>query len=136
MPIIIGETTTTQNGVRYIISPEHRAGGNHAKSKWAISPDEEVLCFVDCLKNNWLSSKNGWGLIANNGRGNFTLLGHSPTMMELYLAKFVDSNPWHGYPANIRQNIHDRPGNIILMDWYKKELIYKHQVSRIKNGRI
>lgn len=136
MPIKIGDTTEVEEGISYLVSPEHRAGGNHSKSKWVISIDQEVNCFTESITNRWTSTKIGWGLIVATGIGNLTLLGHSPRMSRLFLAKFIDSNPWHGYPANIRENIYDRPKHAILMDWFNRRLIHKHQISRIKNGRI
>lgn len=135
MPAIVGGIVNISTSVNYTISPDHRPGANLGKSIWAIIPDDEVECFRLCFVNNWIASKKGWSLISE-GKGNFRLLGYSSKHDELFLAKFVGDTTWHGYPANIRENIHDRPAHPILMDWLAKQLLHKYQVSRIKQGKI
>ena len=120
---------------KYLVSPAHRRR-QAGKSRWTISVDEEVECFIHSQTHNWIEASTAWGII-QNGNG-LLILGLSTTNISLKLAKFVDSdgtNLWHGYPADFVRNNHDRPGMLTLHDWKTRGFIEKHHMIKIRKGK-
>lgn len=136
MSIIIDEPNLVKNNVFYIIVSQHILNINKEKSHWSITYQEQLNCFENSLTNNWLSNFMGWGLhIINN---EIKPLGYSKQREELKIAKFVDSyksSKWHGYPADYRNNIQDRPSSDVLRSWVEDGIIQKHQMSKIRSGK-
>lgn len=129
----------TTVGEPYVLKSDHRTGG-HDKSQWIIEREEEIRVFEYAYDSKWLSKTNAWGLYLPNGQ--LWFLGRSaakePVKQNLWIAKFVQSlTPffWHGYPADYRRKIHDRPDSAILKNWYDKGHIRKHDISRIRCGK-
>lgn len=125
-----------ENNVFYIIVSQHRLNINKDKSHWSITFEEELKCFNNSLTNNWLIDFKGWGLHMINNEIN--PLGYSKQGEQLRIAKFVDSyksSKWHGYPADYRNNIQDRPASDVLKSWVENGIIKKHQMSKIRSGK-
>ena len=121
----------------YIISYAHRKINSYPeKSKWKISPDKEVYCFVNSQKFNWVEDNISWGLLQES---NYLIeLGVNRFKETLKFAKFIDSNKkniWHGYPADYMRNQQDRPRISILLDWRNRGIIQKYHVTRIRRGK-
>ena len=52
------EVTTT-----YVISSQHRATGNPDKTVWTINFNEEVACFTQSRRSEWIQDNYGWGFM-------------------------------------------------------------------------
>jgi hypothetical protein len=126
---------TPQTDKKYICSSAHRRK-QPDKSRWTITIDQEVGCFVSSVTFKWIETSMAWGLISH---GNVLLiLGINSQGVSLKVAKFVDSNGnnlWHGYPADYVRNYQDRPGVAILKDWRTKGMIEKHHIIKIRQGK-
>src|SRR5687767_3436475 len=97
----------------YLVSSAHRRKQKN-KSRWTISIDDEVECFILSQVSNWVETAKAWGLRPN--RNSLDELGVNPLEESLKLAKFVNSSSddvWHGYPADYVRNNQDRPGMIV-----------------------
>jgi hypothetical protein len=135
MGIILDEPNLVKDNIFYIIVSQHIVP-NEYKSHWSITNEEQLKCFEKSLINNWLSDFRGWGLHIINNQIN--PLGYSKQGEQLKIAKFVDSyksSKWHGYPADYRNNIQDRPSSDILRSWVNNNIIQKHQMSKIRSGK-
>ncbi len=128
-------------GEPYALRSDHR-DGHSKKSQWLISQDEEVAAFEHAHNIKALATSEGpaWGLHLANDRP--SILGCSaaenPPRRELFLAKFVCKRrptPWHGYPADYRSNVADRPDADILKGWYSRGYIQKHEVAKVRQGK-
>ena len=105
-----------------------------------IGTDQELSVFETSHRSNWLSNsdKSAWGLCLDNGGR--LVLGRSarnkPPVVDLWLAKFV-WNPgyWHGYPANYRKNIQDRPPESVLRVWRRCGHVSKSEMNKIRKGK-
>jgi hypothetical protein len=124
------------NGVHYVHHPHHR---NHMdqKSQWTISENDERGVFADAHHRNWLISYKGWGLKILNCQ--IVYLGVAQDHVEeVFVAKFVcggPGQPWHGYPADHRNNSADIPDREILDDWIKNKVLPACKVSKILGGK-
>jgi hypothetical protein len=131
VPVVIASATYTT----YTSVKQHRGRVNSDKSRWIIPMDEELECFELTYFKKWHRNSIGWGLHILENR--ITVLGKNPEGEQLKLAKFVDSsknNKWHGYPADYRCKIQDRPPQDILEKWRSEGLIKKHQIMKIRRG--
>lgn len=121
----------------YIISSQHRKTGNVNKSLWSISNEEEVLCFVETIKQKWIDGANAWGVkVVNNA---LQKVGANNDGQTLKIARFVDSysaDVWHGYPADYIRKSNDRPTTNVLSDWVKKSYITKAKMAKIRQGQL
>src|SRR5688572_32569235 len=111
----------------YLASSAHRRKQKD-KSRWTISIDDEIECFILSQISNWVETAKAWGLRLN--RNSLEQVGENPQREALKLAKFVDSsgnNVWHGYPADYVRNNQDRPGMVVLLAWRALGIIEKHQ---------
>jgi hypothetical protein len=119
----------------YFVSPAHRRR-QVGKSRWTITVDEEVECFITSQTLRWVEVSTAWGII-QNGNG-LLVLGLSSNNISLKLAKFVYSDGtdlWHGYPADFVKNNQDRPGMVTLRDWKTRGFIEKHHMVKIRKGK-
>jgi len=122
-------------GYSYQHHPDHR-NGTPAKSQWIITEAQERDAFDGARTRNWLKVRLGWGLHAPNAHASY--LGISPNGQEVFVAKFVASNPpvvWHGYPADHQRNPHDVPELQILRDWENSQLITPSQMRKLLRGQ-
>ncbi|MBD2699828.1 hypothetical protein IC229_04220 [Spirosoma sp. BT702] len=120
----------------YYISSAHRNDVTKDKSRWIISMGEEVECFIESQEEEWIESNLSWG-IRSNGNG-LECIGFSTQDDELKFAKFIDSsknNKWHGYPADYIRRQQDRPGIPVLKIWREKNIILKHHIIKIRQGK-
>ena len=120
---------------RYIISSHHRRiHGNRNKSRWTISHDEEVECFIFSKNSNWVQDITiCWGIKLLNKR--LQVVGVNFANKDLKIAKFIDgngNNVWHGYPADFKNKIQDIPYIDILVIWKNYNYIGKSDVRKIK----
>lgn len=123
--------------ISYIASSQHRQAGHPIKSIWRINIDDEVNCFANSIKQQWVVGAIAWGIQFIGGI--MSVLGHSPDGDELKIAKFIDGNNrncWHGYPANILSNPHDIPSTKVLAQWVESGFITKAKMSKIRQGKI
>ncbi|MGN7811453.1 hypothetical protein [Flavobacterium sp. 22076] len=122
--------------VKYIFSSAHRRTQKD-KAKWIISTHEELACFKNAQINKYLENKGlAWGYLKT--ANNFTDLGINGHKEILKIAKFVDKNEvkiWHGYPADFARNPQDRPSIDILRTWRTNQVIEKHQILKIRQGK-
>lgn len=121
----------------YVINPQHR-DGNPNKSQWTIVEDSEYVLFGTAQSSGWLdvSIKKGFGIKKNGVLIDQLGLWTDRTTI-LKIAKFVGDHQdeWHGYPANFRQNAHDRPTTDVLRKWNEAEYISKSQMGKITRGQ-
>jgi len=120
---------------RYIISTAHRRK-QRSKSRWTVSAEVEIDCFIGSDLNRWVENVVAWGVL--KGEGRLLELGKNSQKESLKIAKFVDlqnTNVWHGYPADYCRNHQDRPGARILKDWRLKDIIEKHHITKIRQGK-
>ncbi|MCX6238415.1 MAG: hypothetical protein NTY07_12805 [Bacteroidia bacterium] len=120
---------------RYLVNPAHRRR-QAGKSRWIITVDEEVECFITSQTLRWVEVSTAWGVIQNGN--SLLVLGLSSNNISLKLAKFVDSDGkdlWHGYPADFVKNNQDRPGMVTLQDWKTRGFIEKHHMIKIRKGK-
>ena len=134
-----GEIISTRVDQSYVLNSQHR-DNNPNKSQWAIRPAEEIHVFEHSHESDWLSqtARHSWGLHLVNGKP--SIVGRSvrsrDPIQNLWIAKFVgNSQFWHGYPADYRFNLQDRPDGAILQNWYACGYIGKHDRSRIQSGK-
>ena len=126
---------TPVTAAKYYISSAHRRVQQN-KSRWIITIDQEVGCFIESQINTWIEGFFSWGLITNGN--NLLVLGKNSQNEELKIAKFVAKNNndvWHGYPADFCRNIQDRPGMMILQNWRTNGHIEKHHITKIRQGK-
>lgn len=120
---------------KYIVSSAHRRKQKD-KSRWTVSLDVEVQCFIQCQRAPWVEDTTGWGIIPN---GNSLIeLGVNCINEKLKIAKFVDSAStglWHGYPADYMRKAQDRPGMLTLQAWLRNGHIQKHHLTKIRQGK-
>jgi hypothetical protein len=121
---------------KYYISSAHRRNQKN-KSRWPITRDNEVECFVSSHLNNWIEVICCWGLFPSGS--NLLELGQNSQKESLKIAKFVaknNTNVWHGYPADYYRNSQDRPSMFILENWRKLGHIEKHHITKIRQGKV
>jgi hypothetical protein len=117
----------------YVISSHHRKYVNDKKSRWVVSMQEEIDCFVNACTAKWFDYPTVWGIIKQDSH--LIKLGESKLNSNLKLAKFVENqNNWHGYPADYVRNNQDRPGTVVLAKWRKDGIIEKHHIIKIRKG--
>jgi len=122
---------------KYFISSQHRRTGNKHKSIWTISLEEEVNCFIQTISNNWKVGFEAWGIKLN--QKTLHVVGLSNNNNELKLAKFVggiNTNLWHGYPADHMYKAQDRPTTEILKLWVAEGFITKAKMNKIRQGQL
>lgn len=134
-----GEIINVRFNQSYVLNSQHRHGRNPNKSQWTIGTAEEIHIFEHSYASNWLSptARWSWGLHLVDDKP--SVVGRSARssgpIQYLRIAKFVDnSQSWHGYPANYRLNLQDRPDDPILEDWRASGYINKRDMTKIKVG--
>lgn len=130
-PVVVDSNTNTS----YTSVIQHRGRVNGDKSRWTIQLVEELECFKLSFNSGWYTNYIGWGLHVIQDR--VEVLGKNTEGEQLKIAKFVDSSRngnWHGYPADYRSKIQDRPTQETLEKWRKDGLIKKHQIVKIRSG--
>jgi len=133
MAIVFDKAQDTPGGNKYLHKKDHRDGGNGKKSQWKIKPPDEIACFDEALKRTWGDMTKAWGLrlVGTTAQK----LGTSIRGDDLRIAKFVNGNPaWHGYPADYRTKLQDRPPTAVLRKWVAAGIIGKNDVARIRGG--
>lgn len=128
------DLTPRTTSIYYVSSAHRRLQRN--KSRWTVTIDQEVECFISSQANSWIEGVFCWGLIPNGN--NLLILGQNSQNEELKIAKFVAKNNdgvWHGYPADYCRNIQDRPGMPILSNWRTNGHIEKHHIIKIRQGK-
>jgi hypothetical protein len=131
-PINIGDD------IYYIIVSQHRVPTNRHKSYWIINCTGELESFQLTILEKWYQPYKGWGVYLS-GDGNMNELGRNSFDEILKIAKFIDStknNQWHGYPADYRRKVQDRPPTEILVKWRNEGIIEKHCISKIRAGKV
>jgi len=119
----------------YVINQHHR-NGNRAKSQWRITIPEEQASFENARGCGWLETDAGWGLHLVNG--NAEVLGVAQDhATSVFLAKYVGSEggPWHGYPADYRNNVQDIPTPNVLGAWCSKGHFSPAKIRKISRGQ-
>lgn len=123
-------------GIVYLPHPHHR-NGNQNKSQWTISHEGEISVFTRSYQQNWLIGSVGWGLHIVGGA--ISYLGVDQSHAEhVFIAKFIlgqPQQPWHGYPADHRNNHADIPHEDILKSWMQGNLLPACKISRILGGK-
>jgi hypothetical protein len=123
-------------GFSYVIHPDHR-NGNHNKSQWTISEVNELNVFVGTYQQSWFANTVGWGIFVVDG--NIRYLGVGQDHLErVFIAKFVTNHsqqPWHGYPADHRNNQADIPDRDILRRWLQGNVLPAPKISKILGGK-
>ena len=132
----ISDTRVNQS---YLLSSQHRHGRNRKKSQWTVRPVEEIHIFEHSYASNWFSQTARWSWGLHLVKGRPSVIGYLARsrghIQNLWIAKFVDNSQfWHGYPANYRLNLQDRPGDPILKDWRASGYISKRDMTKIKVG--
>jgi hypothetical protein len=120
-------------GYKFIV---YHRNNSSQKSQWGISCEEELWCFIQCKRADWIDDFKGWGIDFKNG--NLNIIGLSKDKRNLYIIKFVDGNKnnnWHGYPADYMQNSQDKPPTEILKEWVVSRFINKANMSKIMRGQ-
>jgi len=113
---------------------DHRNGGNGYKSQWTISADDERTCFRNSYEKKWFINISGWGLHLSDELRPLKL-GDTPTGEAVKLARFrrdIRKIKWHGYPANYRRCVQDRPPINILNEWQRTGYITKRDMRRVR----
>ncbi|NID13362.1 hypothetical protein [Fibrivirga algicola] len=125
------------NFLFYFFYSFHRTVEPKIKSKWIISLEEEANCFVFGQNNKWVELNCSWGLVVEKNL--LVDIGTNRFGEPLKIAKFVNNprnSEWHGYPADYVRNSQDRPSTPILLKWKEEKIIAKHQVVKIRQGKI
>jgi hypothetical protein len=120
----------------YYISSAHRNLVTADKSKWTISVNKEVECFIEGQTSEWIEDNFSWGLKFNGNA--LEEIGVNTQNQVLKIAKFIDSsnnNIWHGYPADYIRKQQDRPSIAILSKWRERNIISKHHIVKIRQGK-
>lgn len=135
---MIGKIHNPPCGQVYFVSPLHRmAKATVDKSVWIISVPEEIACFNNTITQTWYVADTAWGILLGGAKNNLDPLGINYEESELSIAKFVQgAGQWHGYPADVNRNPHDRPHPDVLDSWIANNLISKPFRARIQGGRI
>ncbi|WP_308131381.1 hypothetical protein [uncultured Flavobacterium sp.] len=126
---------TPQTTAKYYVSSAHRRIQRH-KSRWTVTIDKEVECFIDSQTKSWIDATASWGIIQEGN--NLLVLGLNSQNEELKIAKFIAKNNdgvWHGYPADFNRKIQDRPAMSILQSWRTHGHIEKHHITKIRQGK-
>ena len=117
----------------YTPKNDHR-NGSPIKSQWSISVAQEEQCYLTAANRNWSSGGNYWGLHFPNNLPD--ILGTSPVMDLLYIAKFVShQGNWHGYPVAHWLSPFDKPNPDVLDMWIQAGLINSTKKSKIHRGK-
>lgn len=123
-------------------SLNYHRNGNPIKAQWIIPVDEEIDCFANTKKENWIDGNGecGWGIIGDgNGHKIIGYVRNKGGNTSVYIARFVGdkaTDEWHGYPANVARSISDRPIDSILSEWRKSKYISNFEFSRIRRGLL
>ena len=131
------EINLTRPACFYTISSQHRYVRPKEKSKWTVTYEEEVNIFRNSYSEKWLEGYICWGLLLN-GDNIILQLGINKFNENLFISKFIDGNKnskWHGYPADYKRNLYDRPSVRILSLWKDSGKIEKHHISKIRCGK-
>lgn len=125
----------TPRGRRYILKADHRGRPTKHKSVWRISVQDEVACFDHAFDSDWVQALTGWGLHLVESIP--AILGEN-LLYQVKIGKFVSidaAGPWHGYPADYRERLQDRPPVEVLVRWRDSKIIEKHEISRVRQGK-
>jgi hypothetical protein len=125
----------TPAGHSYIVKSDHRSLPTEHKSAWCISVSEEIACFDRTIAANWTQDSVGWGLHITHQEP--LILGNN-LLRDFKIGKFVSdpqSTIWHGYPADYRTKLQDRPPAGILTAWRDAGIIQKHEIARVRQGK-
>src|SRR5262249_2377216 len=120
--------------VQYIIKADHRDGGNGYKSQWVIPEPSEVRCFEQSHQSKWIDNNTAWGLHLPAPPPQ--VLGRSVEGADLRIARFISAANgaiWHGFPADYRRKMQDRPTNTILVLWMRAGYIRKRDISKVRS---
>jgi hypothetical protein len=123
-------------GISYSPHPHHR-NGNQNKSQWTIDQPAEVLVFTACYQQQWVAGSVGWGLHIVGGAIHYLGIDQNHSE-QVFIAKFVSGqapHPWHGYPADHRNNQADIPHEDILKMWMQGNVLPACKISKILGGK-
>src|SRR6266568_6442356 len=135
MPVTFDQPFMTNVGNHYVLHSHHR-NGNPEKSQWCITPPQEIELFEQVFHVQTPSSGVLWGLRVEAETPHVVGVScmKAPPVRNLRIAKFISNMTpqfWHGYPADYRIEIQDRPPIAILNVWRKDGYIQKHEVAKI-----
>jgi hypothetical protein len=129
------DTGVAVNGAVYTPLSKHRGLATASRSVWIVSVRDEIQCFVMAFRERWVFDTDGWGLRPLSP-GRLQVLGVNGFKERLALAKFVGADgSWHGYPADYRRRVQDRPPMHLLRTWRASEILRKHQMAKISSGK-
>jgi len=129
------DTPVAVNGVAYTPLSKHRGVATESVSVWTVEVCDEVECFLTAFRAGWVLGDKAWGL-RQLALGRLQVLGVNGFNERLVLAKFVGGDSgWHGYPADYRRRVQDRPPMGLLRTWYTSGILRKHQISKISSGK-
>jgi hypothetical protein len=134
-PAYLDSEIRSPDGHRYVVKLDHRSLPSEHKSAWLISVEEEVACFDKALASGWTVRAIGWGL---HLAGQKSLVLGENHVRKLKIGKFVSNPPnilWHGYPADYRSKLQDRPPIAVLSSWRDAGIIKKHEMTRVRRGK-
>ena len=122
--------------MKYIFSSAHRRTQKD-KTRWTVSTHTEIDCFKNTQTSKYLEGDEvAWGCLkTTSGLIDLGINGHKEN---LKIAKFVDKNKlkiWHGYPADFVRNPQDRPSVSVLKKWRTGDIIEKHHITKIRQGK-
>ena len=121
----------------YTAHPHHRnAAFAHQKSQWAISVNEEEVCYATANAHSWTSGGCFWGLHLVGPAPAVLGVAPAPAFSPLMIAKFVDDQDnWHGYPVAHWLSPFDKPDVKVLEDWLTSGLIRRPTMAKIHRGK-
>lgn len=119
----------------YTIVSYHRNNSRPSKSKWLITKQDEVDCFMEVITEEWMYKNVGWG-IRLDSLNKMVIVGKNKNGDVLKIGKFIGSDlNWHGYPANYPKSINDIPCMNVLQEWRKMGIIKKHLIKKVVSGK-
>ncbi|QOJ27756.1 MAG: hypothetical protein HRU80_02295 [Ignavibacteriales bacterium] len=129
----INETVIFSN-ICYRSHPHHRNGANN-KSQWTITAMQEFECFRRCLTENWIKEQIGWGLhFSDTSSVQYLGIDQNGTK-QLFIAKFVGGQNWHGYPIDYQRCTDDIPDTEILNKWLNLSIFPPTKIRKITKGQ-
>lgn len=133
----VGSELLTSVGQRYLPSPKHRGTSGPDNSVWTISVSHELDCFVQAWQGAWgTDGTELWG--HNQGGHGLEPLGVNFHDEDLWFGKFIgddSGSPWHGYPADYRRKLRDRPPTEVLTQWRSQGIMTKQHATRVSRGQ-
>lgn len=141
MAFVSGGKEPLFNNDTYLFHLKHRGAPQNGISTWIVNCQEEYDLADNALQNGYVEETETKPIAYNLSKDKaLKIIGQrkkDSKMLELKLAKFVNSNPqeWHGYPADHMSNSQDRPSDETLNKLYKNNIIDKTDMNRLLRGK-